>query len=81
MKKHLDSQSPSSPDGIDAYIHYFYNDQWQVLQTRDTTTESDQPQSLQPEYQYVWSLRYIDAPILRDKSTDADRLCDDEHIY
>jgi len=79
--KHLDSQNPSSPDGIDAYVYYFYNRGWQVLETRDTTTESDQPESLQPVYQYVWSPRYIDAPILRDENTDADGLCDDERIY
>jgi RHS repeat-associated protein len=36
---------------------------------------------LQPTYQYVWSRRYIDAPVLRDKNTDADGLCDDERIY
>jgi RHS repeat-associated protein len=63
------------------YVHYFYNQQWQVLETRDTTTESDQPESLQPDYQYLWSPRYIDAPVLRDENTDADGLCDDERIY
>jgi RHS repeat-associated protein len=36
---------------------------------------------LQPEYQYVWSPRYIDAAVLRDENTDADGLCDDERIY
>ena len=54
---------------------------WQVLETRDTTTESDQPENLQPDYQYVWSPRYIDAPVLRDENTDADGLCDDERLY
>jgi len=81
VKKHLDSQSPSSPDGIDAYVHYFYNRGWQVLETRRSASENTGPESLQPEYQYVWSPRYIDAPILRDKNTDADGLCDDERIY
>ena len=81
IKKHLDSQSPSSPNGIDSYVHYFYNSTWQVLETRDTTTESDQPESLQPKYQYIYSPRYIDAPILRDENTDQDGLCDDDRIY
>jgi len=34
-----------------------------------------------PPFGYVWSLRYIDAPVLRDKNTDADGLCDDERLY
>ena len=81
VKRHVDSQAPDNPNGIDTYIHYFYNSAWQVLETRDTTTESDQPENLQPDWQYVWSPRYIDAPVLRDKNTDADGLCDDERLY
>ena len=81
VKRHIDSQAPDNPNGIDTYIHYFYNSAWQVLETRDTTTESDQPENLQPDWQYVWSPRYIDVPVLRDKNTDADGLCDDERIY
>jgi len=80
-KRHVDSDSPGSPDGIDTYVHYFYNAGWQVLETRDTATESDQPENLQPDYQYVWSGRYIDAPILRDENTDQDSLCDDARLY
>ena len=81
VKRHVDSQAPDNPNGIDTYVHYFYNSAWQVLETRDTMTESDQPENLQPDWQYIWSPRYIDAPILRDKNTDADGLCDDERIY
>jgi hypothetical protein len=47
IKKHIDSQSPGEPNGIDKYEHYFYNSAWQVLETRDTTTENDGPKSLQ----------------------------------
>jgi RHS repeat-associated protein len=81
VKKHLDSQSPASPNGIDAYIHYFYNGAWQVLETRRSTSENTGPESLQPQHQYVWSLRYIDAPVLRDENTDTDGTCDDGRIY
>jgi len=81
VKRHLDSDSPGSPDGIDTYVHYLYNAAWQILETRDTATESDQPENLQPDYQYVWSGRYIDAPILRDENTDQDSLCDDARLY
>ena len=81
VKKHLDSQSPASPNGIDAYVHFFYNSAWQELETRRSTSENTQPETLQPQYQYVWSQRYIDAPILRDENTDTDGLCDDGRIY
>jgi RHS repeat-associated protein len=81
VKAHVDSQSPGSPNGIDAYVHSFYHPAWQELETRRSTSENTGPESLQPQYQYVWSLRYIDAPILRDKNTDTDGLCDDERIY
>ena len=36
---------------------------------------------MQPYQQYVWSARYIDAPVLRDKNTDTDGLCDDQRLY
>ena len=61
--------------------HFYFNTGWQTLETRDTTTENDGPESLQPDYQYVWSARYIDSPLLRDKNDDQDSLCDDETIY
>jgi RHS repeat-associated protein len=81
VKSHVDSQSPGSPNGVDAYVHYFYNSGWQELESRVSASENTGPESLQPTYQYVWSRRYIDAPVLRDKNTDADGLCDDERIY
>ncbi|MDZ7616938.1 MAG: RHS repeat-associated core domain-containing protein, partial [Patescibacteria group bacterium] len=40
-----------------------------------------QAETLQAHYQYVWSVRYIDAAILRDENTDTDGLCDDGRIY
>ena len=81
VKSHVDSQSPGSPNGVDAYVHFFYNSGWQELESRVSASENTGPESLQPTYQYVWSRRYIDAPVLRDKNTDADGLCDDERIY
>mgnify|MGYP000858361248 CR=1 FL=1 len=80
-KSHVDSQSPANPNGVDAYVHYFYNQGWQELESRVSASENTGPESLQPQYQYVWSRRYIDAPVLRDKNTDVDGLCDDERIY
>ena len=58
--------------------HFYYNAAWQVLETREGAGE---PENLQPKVQYVWSLRYIDAPVLRDENTDEDDLCDDETLY
>ena len=65
----------------DTHVHYFYNSGWQVLETRQSGTQSAPPETVQPKHQYAWSLRYIDAPILRDENTDADGLCDDERLY
>ena len=61
--------------------YYFHNAGWQVLETRRTDQSSASPDNLQPRYQYVWSARYIDSPILRDKNTDTDWLCDDQRLY
>jgi len=73
----------SASGGGDQYEtdYYFHNAGWQVLETRRTDQLSASPDNLQPRYQYVWSARYIDSPILRDKNTDTDYLCDDERLY
>ncbi len=81
VKKHIDTQSPADPNGVDVYQHFFYNVEWQVLETREADSVDTAPDTLQPEYQFVWSQRYIDAPVLRDKNTDEDDLCDDETLY
>lgn len=81
VKANVDTDSPGSPDGIDTYRHFYYSAAWQVLETRKSATESTDPESLQPEFQYVWCARYIDAPVLRDQNTDQDGLCDDERLF
>jgi len=81
IKAHIDAQAPAYPDGVDHYRHFFYNSGWQILETRKATSENTGPETLQPEVQYVWSLRYIDAAVLRDENTDQDDLCDDERLY
>jgi len=68
-------------DDFDSFRHFYYTFGWQLLETRLSTSENTEPQTLQPEYQYVWSVRYMDAPVLRDKNTDSDDLCDDERLY
>ena len=82
IKKHIDTDAPASPDGVDTWRHFYYNSSWQIVETRSTTSaENTAPDSLQPEYQYVWSLRYIDAPILRDKNVWANDLCEERYYY
>jgi len=77
-KKHLNADSD---DDFDTFQHFYYNASWQVLETRETTGEDDAPDGAQPQHQYVWSVRYIDAPVLRDENTDQDDLCDDQRLY
>jgi hypothetical protein len=47
----------------------------------ESAGENTGPETLQPQYQYVWSVRYIDAAALRDENTDQDDLCDDGRVY
>ncbi len=84
VKKHIDEQSPADPNGVDVYQHFFYNVGWQALETHEATSENDGPEGLNPEYQFVWSGRYIDAPILRDENKDGNSDCisgTDERLY
>ncbi|MHB8970832.1 MAG: RHS repeat domain-containing protein, partial [Pirellulaceae bacterium] len=53
VKSHVDSQSPASPNGVDAYVHFFYNQAWQELESRVSASENTGPETLQPQYQYV----------------------------
>ncbi len=66
--KIYDSQSPGSPDGVDACEHYLHSGQ-QVIETRQDDLEGGEApvaDSIEPTYQNVWSPRYIDSLILRD---------------
>jgi YD repeat-containing protein len=63
VKKHFDSDAPADPNGIESYRHFYYNAAWQVVETRLSSSENTDPNTLDPEYRYVWSLRYIDAPV------------------
>jgi RHS repeat-associated protein len=65
---------------------YYYNASWQVLEERFTAGQaSADTVATVAKYQYVWDLRYIDAPVLRDEDTDADGSCIDsggsERLY
>ncbi len=49
----------------------------QLLETRLSESEDTEPETLYSEYQYVWSLRCMDAPVLRYENKDADDDCTD----
>ncbi|MDA7980516.1 MAG: hypothetical protein MPJ50_17295, partial [Pirellulales bacterium] len=81
IRKQFDSNAPSEPTSIDVVEHYYYNAAWQLLETRSAELESVEPENLPPEVQHIWSIRYLDALILRDANTDSNGLCDDERLY
>mgnify|MGYP006290344901 CR=1 FL=1 len=85
VKAHVDSDSAGGPD---TWVHFYYTNEWQLLETRRTTStggaggsENDAPDNLQPHRQYVWSVRYTDALVRRDTNTNANDHCDDETLY
>ncbi len=61
------AQSPDNWDRTD----YYYNEGWQVLEERTVSNLTD-PETVaeDPHVQYVWDVRYIDAPICRFRDAD-----------
>jgi len=62
---------------------YYYSASWQVLETRrNTMSRSGEPALASTLYeQYVWSPRYIDSPILRDRSTTGNGTLNERRYY
>jgi len=56
---------------------FYYNHEWQLLEEREFDAESDPIES----HVYVWSARYIDAPILRDTYNDEGALQTSARVY
>jgi len=55
-----------------ADTHYYYNHDWQVVEQRESPLPLGEGQgeggtALPVSYQYLWSPRYIDSPVLRDR--------------
>ncbi len=65
---------------LDTFTHYFYAGQ-QVVEMRDAASLVPSPESLAPTYQYVWSLRNVNAPILRDTYVDGEVSAEDRVYY
>jgi len=69
-----------TPDGDNWRVReFYYNSAWQLLEVRKDTgktrTGSPLPEpspATTVHKQFVWSARYIDAPVLRDRDADAD---------
>ena len=74
----------------------YYNGAWQCAEERVTlnvTTANRETPATTVKFQYVWDLRYIDAPICRDENKNANGSCTDaatgiqgantgdEHLY
>ena len=55
---------------------YYYNESWQVVEQRKNGSDD-------AHTEYVWDLRYIDAPVLRwqDSNGDGDTSDCDETVY
>jgi hypothetical protein len=74
-----------TPDSGDWVVEdVYYNASWQILEVRRAGGVSrsgdplSEPAVASDTYeQYVWSLRYVDAPVLRDRDSDADGDPDD----
>lgn len=47
---------------------YYYNESWQVLEERTETVDDEATVADAVKIQYVWDIRYIDAPVLRWRS-------------
>ena len=60
--------------------HYYLDSSDQVLEERSGSPTAN-PQSLIPSYQYIWSPRYIDAPILRDSFNTSGQIVGSSRMY
>jgi len=84
------------PEHEDKYIRtdFYYTTSWQIAQTReDDNLDDTETLATTRKYEYVWDIRYIDAPVCRDENKNADNDCTDaatgiqgenegdEHLY
>ena len=67
---------------------YYYTNAWQIIEERsDTVTAANKDVPVTDvKYQYVWDVRYIDAPICRDEDVNDNDVCTDadptdEHLF
>ena len=67
------------PNGVNwDRTDYYYSLSWQCLEERKLlNTSSKTTPATVPSFQWVWDLRYDDAPVLRDENKDGDGDCVD----
>jgi len=59
------------PNHSEKYIHtdFYYTSAWQIAQTRENDNLSDKETlATARKYEYIWDIRYIDAPVCRDEN-------------
>src|SRR5690606_4739035 len=59
-------------------IHYYYNENWQVIEERKETGGTEDPD---PINQYVWHPYYVDALAYRQYDSNVDGTVDAEYYY
>jgi len=62
---------------------FYYNEAWQVLEERrqDDVLNSKEEVPTTTFCQYIWDMRYIDAPVVRFRDADRDGDVDDTYYY
>jgi len=63
---------------------YYYNEAWQVLEERfaEDVDEADKDDpATTMRCQYIWDIRYVDAPVVRFRDTNGDGTADDTLYY
>ena len=61
---------------------YYYNASWQALEERFAENQADPDVvATNLKVQWVWSARYIDAPVLRDRDTTGNQEFDERLYY
>jgi RHS repeat-associated protein len=63
----LNRRIQKTTDNGQRTTHFFYNEQWQVIEERSTNNQQQATIA-----QYVWDARYIDSPVVRFHDSNAD---------
>jgi len=68
------------PEHEDKYIRtdFYYTPSWQIAQVRENDNlASKDTVATALKHEYIWDVRYIDAPLCRDENKNADNDCTD----
>ncbi len=74
LNRHISKAEYQIPAGtVWHHVDDYYNAAWQLLEMQTT---DDTPSTFTTK-QFVWDLRYIDSPVLRDRDSDGDGVAGD----